>query len=119
MMRFPRLSRLVLTGVSASAVALLLAQSAFADQRDFKLKNNTSFDIASVYVAPSASDDWGDDALGTSVLPAGQSIDMNYVGDDSSTCVYDIQVVGTSGQEGYLYKVNLCQVTTVTFSDSN
>jgi hypothetical protein len=117
--RFPRSSRLLLTGVSAAAIALLLAQSAFADQRDFRLQNNSSVDIAFAYVSPTGIDSWGDDAMGTDILPAGQSIDMKYSGsDDSGGCVYDIKVVGTQGQEGYLYKVDLCSVSLVTFSDN-
>ena len=104
--------------ISAAAAALLIAQSVFADQRDFTLQNNSSVDIASVYISPSGVDSWGSDAMGTDVLGAGQSVDMNFAGPDDSACVYDIKVVGLQGQEGYLYKVDLCSISTVTFSDS-
>lgn len=117
-MRFPRPSRLLLAGFSAASVVLLFAQSALADQRDFRLRNNSSVDIASVYVSPTGVDSWGDDAMGSDVLPSGQSVDLYYSGSDSSTCVYDVKVVGVQGQEGYLYKVDLCSVSVVTFSDN-
>jgi hypothetical protein len=107
------------TGVSLAAAALLIAQSAFADnQRDFTLNNKSSVDLASVYVSPTGVDSWGTDAMGTDVLPAGSSIDMSFTGSDDAACVYDIKVVGVQGQEGYLYKVDLCSVSTVTFSDN-
>lgn len=117
-MRRSRLTRLLLSGVSASAVALLFAHSALADQRDFKLRNDSSVDIASVYVSPSGVDSWGSDAMGTDVLPSGQTVAMNFSGSDDSTCLFDIKVVGVQGQEGYLYKVDLCSVSVVTFGDN-
>lgn len=116
-MRISRSWRLT-ASISAAAAALLIAQSVFADQRDFTLQNNSSVDLASVYVSPSGVDSWGSDAMGTDVLPAGQSVDMNFSGPDDAACVYDIKVVGTQGEEGYLYKVDLCSISTVTFSDS-
>jgi hypothetical protein len=115
MPRFSRFSRVVLSGMSAAAAILLMAHSAFADPRDFRLQNSSSVDIAYVYIAPSGADTWGDDAMGTDILPAGSSVDMNYSGSVGDTCVYDIKVVGTQGEEGYLYKVDLCSATTVTF----
>ncbi len=95
-----------------------MAHIVFADPRDFTLQNSSSVDIAYVYIAPSGTDTWGDDAMGTDILPSGQSVDMNYSGgSDDNTCVFDIKVVGSQGQEGYLYKVDLCSVSTVTFHD--
>ena len=116
-MRIPRFWRLS-ASLFAAAAALLIAQSVFADQRDFTLNNNSSVDIASVYISPSGDDSWGSDAMGTDILPAGQSVDMNFSGPDDATCVFDIKVVGTQGEQGFLYKVDLCSVSTVSFSDS-
>jgi hypothetical protein len=82
------------------------------------LVNNSSVDLAFVYVSPTGVDAWGADAMGTDLLPAGQSVAMNFSGSDDATCVYDIKVVGTEGQEGYLYKVDLCSVSQVSFGDS-
>jgi hypothetical protein len=114
--RIPRLWRLS-ASVSAAAGALLFAHSVFADQRDFTLTNNSSVDIASVYISPTGVDTWGADAMATDILPAGESVDMNFSGSDDAACVYDIKVLGTQGQEGYLYKVDLCRVSQVTFGD--
>jgi hypothetical protein len=111
-----RWPRIALSVVSGFALVVLLAQSVFADVRDFRLRNRSDVDIAYVYVSPSAEDDWGDDILGTDILPAGDSIDVTFDPSDDFTCVYDVKVVGTAGEVGYLYKVNLCTVTTVTFS---
>ena len=110
------LRRALLTGLSVSALALVFAQSALADPRDFHLNNNSAVDLAYVYVSPSDQNAWGDDIMGTSVLPSGQSVDVSFGQFDGSTCQYDVKVVGTGGEEGYLYKVDLCSVTNVSFS---
>jgi len=111
-----RLRRLLLTVVSAVALVLLLTQSAFADPRDFTLRNRSDVDISYVYVSASAQDDWGDDVLGEDILPAGDSVDITFDRFDGETCNYDIKVVGSGGELGYLYKVDLCRISTVTFS---
>ncbi len=108
--------RLPLTIVSAFALVVLLAQSAFADPRDFTLRNRSDVDIAYVYVSPSASDQWGDDIMGEDILSSGNSVDVAFDTFDGGTCVYDIKVIGTGGEVGYLYKVDLCNVSTVSFS---
>jgi hypothetical protein len=112
-----RLRRLLLTGVAASLLAVSVAQSAFAaDPRDFVLSNNSPVDLAFVYVSPSDVSDWGDDILGSGLLSAGQAANVTFRRFDGETCNYDIKVMGVGGQEGYLYKVDLCSVANVTFS---
>ncbi len=110
------LRRALMTGISVCALALVFAQNALADPRDFHLTNNSSVDLAYVYVSPSDQDSWGDDIMGADVLPSGQSVDVSFRKFDGSTCQYDLKVVGTGGEEGYLYKVDLCSVSQVTFS---
>jgi hypothetical protein len=115
-MRLPAFRRLLLTAASASALVVVFAQSALADPRDFQLQNTSAVDIASVYVSPSDLNSWGDDVMGRDILPAGNAVNLTFGGFDGTTCTYDIKVLGTGGQEGYLYKVDLCSVTSVTFS---
>lgn len=115
-MRNLHLPRLLLTCVSAFALVLVLAQNAFADPRDFELKNQSAVDIAFVYVSPTATNDWGDDILGSDLLASGQSTDVTFRAFDGKSYLYDVKVVGAGGEEGYLYKVDLCTVSTVSFS---
>lgn len=116
MKRTLRLRRLLLIAVSAFALALVAVQSAFADPRDFELRNDSAVDLAYVYVSPSAVDDWGDDIMGADILPAGQSMNVTFRKFDGSACAYDVKVIGTGGEEGYLYNVDLCSVSLVRFS---
>ena len=111
-----RLPRLLLTLGSVFALVAVFAQSALADPRDFYLNNNSAVDLAQVYVSPSETSAWGDDILGNQILPSGQMATVTFKGLDGSTCLFDIKVVGQQGQEGYIYKVDLCTVTNVNFS---
>ena len=117
-MHLPRFRSLHLSIVLAVSLLLVAATSAFAaDKRDFTLYNNTSIDIKSVYVSPSAADNWQEDVLGRDILVSGDYVDIVFSG-VTDTCIYDIKVTGFYGQQGVLYNVNLCRTSTVTFSDS-
>ena len=98
------------------ALFALSLQQAHADPRDFTLVNSTGETIENVYVGPSTSDDWGSDILGNDVLGAGQQLNVTFSGFSSGDCTYDIKVKTASGREGFLYKVDLCNTSTVTFN---
>jgi hypothetical protein len=117
-MRRSSVRRLLLSFAAAALLVLCIAQGALADPRDFTLVNNSSVDISFVYVSPTSVDDWGDDVMGTDTLSSGSSVDISFSKFDASLCSYDIKVVGSGGEQGFLYKVDLCSVSTVTFSDS-
>jgi len=108
----------VLALVALVGLVAVHATPARADIRDFTLVNNSSSVIISyVYVSPSESSDWGDDVLGDGVVLApGESIDIVFNRFVPGKCSYDIKVVGSEGEEGYLYGVDLCTISTVTFS---
>lgn len=110
-----------LAGVPAvlALAAALWALPAFADPRDFNVVNATSIVLTAVYVSPSDTSDWGDDIMGRDVLSAGDNVDVSFRKFDGTSCLYDVKVIGQQGQSGVLYKVDLCSVSTVTFSDSN
>ena len=116
-MRLP-LRYLALLAIVALALAVLPAHHAQADPRDFTLVNGTNGTVfTEVYVAPSSSEDCEDDVLDQDVLLPGDSVDINFVGFNTNTCIYDIKVVGKDGSTGELDKVDLCSTTTVTFHD--
>jgi len=105
-----------------AAIALLAALwaiPAFADPRDFAVVNNTSLVLTHVFVSPSDIADWGDDIMGRDVLNPSETVNVTFARFDGNSCLYDVKVLGQSGQTGVLYKVDLCSTTTVTFSDGN
>jgi hypothetical protein len=90
-------------------------RTAKADQRDFTFINNSSYIITHLYVAPSSSNDWGEDILGTSVLGPGESVFVYFMRFDGNTCYYDIRVTDESGEDHEEYQFDLCSLDTITF----
>ncbi len=113
-----RFSRLAVALLASGVLLASMATGVFADPRDFDIVNNSSVVLTNIYIAPSSSDNWEEDTMGEDVLNPGDTVHMTFDG-TGSECLYDIKAVGQQGQVGYLYKVNLCSVDTVTFSDSN
>ncbi len=113
------LTRPVLAVLAVVLAISIGAQAAFADQRDFVLVNGSSITITHAYVSPSATDDWEEDVLGEDVLPSGAEITIRFSSADgfADQCSYDIKVLGENGEEGIMWGVDLCSVSTVTFTD--
>ena len=99
----------VIMGLFALAVP-----SVNADARDFTLVNGSPVVLVNLYISGADENNWGDDVLGTDVLSTDSSVPITFTG--GGGCQYDIMVRGQGGEEGYLYKVDLCSTTTVTFS---
>lgn len=115
-MQFRRFRSVALAAFLSLTLIAAAATSALADPRDFTLVNNSSSDVVNVYVSPSSVTNWGDDVLGSAILPSGNSIDISFDG-AMSTCSYDVKVNDDSGSTGYLRSVDLCNTDTVTYHD--
>ncbi len=100
-------------------LAALWAMPAFADPRDFNVVNGTSVVLTHVFVSPSDIVDWGDDIMGRDVLNPAETVNVTFGKFDGNSCLYDVKVVGQAGESGVMYKVDLCSVTTVTFTEGN
>jgi hypothetical protein len=115
-MRSP-FARIATLSAATALLAAVWAMPALAAPGEFTVVNNTSFTIASLYVGSSESDTWGTDLL------AGQTMDPTQFGKvslysyDGTTCLYDVAIVGTEGQKGVMYRFDLCNLDTLTFSD--
>jgi len=97
-----------------ASMAVASTSSALADPRDFTLVNNTDGMITHLFVSTVDTNDWEEDVLGRDVLSPGESVDIYFTG--GTGCMYDIKVLVADGREGYLYGINLCTTSTVTFS---
>jgi hypothetical protein len=114
--------RLIVSPVCAIAIfALSLAIAApgvvRADPRDFTLVNESTVVIREAYVSSSATTSWEEDVLGNDVLPPGNRITVTFSGFRPGDCSYDIKVVGMGGETGYLWAVDLCSTSVVTFTN--
>ena len=104
--------------VLALGTALLTAApSASADQRDFRVVNDSNSTIMRLYVSPASSDRWGPDQLGDGVIHPGNSFSLHFdQGQAGNTCLFDLRIVTASGSAVEKHEVNLCRTSTVTYS---
>lgn len=112
----PSLSRIVLAFLASLTLVVVGAHRSSADQRDFRVVNETSYTINNLYVSPHASDNWGHDVLGSYVLKPGQTTKVTF-SDDLGYCYYDIKAVYSDGTKSEKYNVNLCHISIFRFHE--
>ena len=93
------MSKKSLLSIFLFALVLLAgAGIAAAGTQDFTLVNATGVDIAELYIAPSASEDWEEDVLGTDILKDGASVDITF-SPKLKAEEWDLMVVDGEGDE--------------------
>ena len=111
-------ARRALFGLGAAAVATAfafgLAGAAQAQTTDpsFRLNNRSNTTIMEVYVSSSQDSNWGQDLLGSNVLPAGQTFIVRL---PNGQCVNDIKVVLEGGRAIERRQINTCNLTDINF----
>lgn len=76
----------------------------------FWLANDSGRTILAVFVSAARMPDWGDDILGTAVLPAGR---RSWVVPDFPDCLLDLRVVFEGGGEERRMGVNACRLSQI------
>lgn len=112
-----KFARLAALPAAAALLATQLAMPVLAAPGQFTLVNNTSFPISGLYVGQSESDTWGADILNGQLLNPTESGTVTLNNYDGSTCLYDVAVLGPEGQKGVMYRFDICNLDTLTFSD--
>ncbi|HEY8576835.1 MAG TPA: hypothetical protein VIL88_10910 [Devosia sp.] len=107
----------LIKGATAASLLLFTTLPAAAQNVEFSLLNNSSHTLEYLYVAPSNTDEWGDDLLGeTGVLEAGSEATV-FIGDGSDQCLYDLRFETAEGAELDVYEVNICKLSSYTLTD--
>ncbi|MBS1181475.1 MAG: hypothetical protein H6Q99_1355 [Proteobacteria bacterium] len=78
--------------------------------------NNTSTAIQEFYASNTGANDWQEDILGESTLPAGNEMTVN-VDDGSGYCKYDFRAVFEDSTEATKAGVNVCEVGRFSFEE--
>ncbi len=98
---------------SALTVSFGSAHAAEAKQ-DFKLVNKTGYEIKSVFVSPTKSDDWQEDVLGKDTFADGEAWDIKFHR-STSACKWDLKVVYSDDDSSAVWKnIDLCEVEKIT-----
>lgn len=102
-------------GALLCAASLFVAAGAQAQaKQDFVLANATGYVISEVYVAPSSSDDWENDILGSGLLDEGAAVPIHFER-DAKTCKWDLKVVYKIDDSKAVWSnIDLCEVSKIT-----
>ncbi len=107
---------LALVAFSSSITAISAAPQ--NRKLDFKLVNKSTYVIVELYVAPTSEDEWGEDVLGTDVLPNNESVDIEFSRSEK-TCHWDLRIVDEDEDEVTWTKLNLCEANEITLRYEN
>lgn len=107
-------------GCALALVAFSSSTSAAPQNRrlDFKLVNKSTYVIVELYVSPTTEDEWGEDVLGTDVLPNNESVDIEFARSET-TCNWDLKIVDEDEDEVTWTKLNLCTANEITLRYEN
>ncbi len=78
----------------------------------FNLVNRTAKTIQVVRASLASESNWGEDRLGTAVIPPGGSFAIRLPQGD---CVYDVRIEYADNSAEERRRVNLCEISTMTF----
>ena len=113
-----RFARALASLAVAGALVATTVSSALADNRDFTFVNAATDGtvVAKLFVSASDTAEWEEDTLGKDVLNPGDQWQITFSKYDAGKCLYDIKVVTVTGAEAFLYKADLCTLTTITYN---
>ena len=90
--------------------------SAFALNRHVHIHNNTSVVMSEFYASNVGAKDYEENILGSDVIEAGDSWDIN-IDDGTGYCRYDFLAVFDDGSKAKKDHVNVCEVSDFYFDD--
>ena len=100
---------------AAAALFFAFAGTAFAQaKQDFQLVNKTGYEISSVFISASKTNDWEDDVLTDDTLDDGDTLTVRFR-NAGKTCKYDIKVVYEEDDSEAIWQdIDLCATSKVT-----
>jgi hypothetical protein len=108
------LAALALTGCQQEPAQRVVMVPTQACNTDFRVVNNSSVTVGQLFFSHSTLRGWGNDQLGTSVLPPGRFV--NYRAANAGN--YDFRVVWTNGRAAEMRGVNICRASQITVTNS-
>ncbi len=99
----------------AAVLVTGFASGAWAADRHVDIVNNTGRTMVQFYASVTRSDSWEENIIGRDSLDDGdtQTVDID---DGSGKCVFDFKAVFKGGATAEKRGVNVCQVSTFTFT---
>ena len=108
---------MVVAGALFAGLSFFAPSIASAAPQDFELTNNTGYDISSVWIGPTSSDDWGDDVMGEDVLSNGTTQPITFPHGRGATCHWDLKVqYSDDDTTAQWLNFDLCTISSITLS---
>jgi hypothetical protein len=101
--------RLAGTSVALALLALFHAE-AEAQDRHVTIINETRFDIVEFYGSNVNAKTWEEDILGSDILSAGSSVNINF-DDGTGACMFDFRAVFSDGDVLEDEDINVCEIS--------
>ncbi len=104
-------------GTKLALAGLVLAAStlaAAAVDRHVQIHNDTGYTIYRFYSTNSGADRWGSDVMGSSVLPSGSAMNLNF-DNTKGYCEFDFRIEFENGETHDEYRINVCEIGDFTF----
>lgn len=92
----------------AAAVVAVTAVSASAYDRHLTIHNDTGLTLYKFYSTNSGASKWGNDVMGSSTLPNGASMRLNF-DNSKGYCEFDFRAVFEDGSVLQRANVNVCE----------
>ena len=105
----------VRTLAAAAAASMLVFAPAIASAapQDFALTNSTGYTIKSVFISPTAEDEWGSDVLGSGELDNGADATIHFPGGRGETCNWDMKVTYDDDTSAEWKNFDLCTISQI------
>lgn len=108
----------IVAGLLASGSTAIGAKGGCDDNknRHVEMVNDTDTDIISLYGSNIGADNWQEDVLGDSILPAGGKVTVNW-DDGTCYCNYDFKAVYRDETITTKNGINVCKISNFRFYD--
>jgi hypothetical protein len=95
--------------MAAALSVIVTVAPALAENRWVTIHNHTGYDIMTFHGSHVGTNSWQEDILGNSILPAGNSININF-DDGTGYCVFDFRAEFEDGDVLVKEDVNICEI---------
>ena len=100
--------------LAAVALAAAAASPVLADSR-VRIHNDTGLTLYRFYSTNAGASKWGHDVMGSTTLPSGQYMTMNFE-NAYGYCLFDFRAIFDDGTELTRGNVNVCEVSDYSYT---
>ena len=109
------LLRFAIPAFLALGLTFFATSEAAAQNRWVTIVNNTGYDMVEFYGSHRDATSWQEDILGSSILRAGYSVDVNF-NDGTGYCMFDFRAVFEDGDVLVRKGINICEIGKFTYN---